>query len=357
MPSSAPLKNSRTLALRARAASGLGKVFVLVAASVTAPLAAHAKPLLLVSAEAGGDIVLIDPAKPEQLERVKVGLRPRGLKLSRDGKSLLVAVAGPAKGSAAKPGAAEPAPGLAIVDLPGRKVTKHIATAPGPFAVDLTPDGRTAYVSNSDTNEVFAVDVGAGTVKKKTPLGAGPQAIAVAPGGKTVYIANHGSDEVTAVDAKAVTVSGRIDAGSRPQTVLLAPGGDKIFVIDEGLPTVTVVDAKKNTFKEQFVITGLPKTPAPALQSAVLAPNGKLIYITTGAGRSVLIVDPAKKTLVGTIDAVGAFPRGIAISPDGKKLYTANGPSNDVSIIDVASKKVEAHVAVPGAPWAIVVAR
>jgi YVTN family beta-propeller protein len=335
--------------------SALRNVFVL--AAVAAPSLALAKPLLLVTAETGGDVVVVDAAKAEVLERVKVGARPRGLKLSRDGKSLLVAVAGPPKGPAPKPAAAEPAPGLAIVDVAARKVTKHVATAPGPFAVDITPDGRTAYVSNSDTNEVFAVDVSAGTVKKKTSLGAGPQALAVVPGGKTVYVANHGSDEVTAIDAKAVTVAGRIDAGSRPQTVLLAPGGDKIFVIDEGLPTVTVIDAKKNTFKEQFVITGLPKTPAPALQSAVLAPNGKLIYVTTGAGRSVLIVDPVKKALVGTIDAVGAFPRGIAISPDGKKLYTANGPSNDVSIIDIASKKVEGHVAVPGAPWGIVLAR
>ena len=91
------------------------------------------------------------------------------------------------------------------------------------------------------------------------------------------------------------------------------------------------------------------------LQSAVFSPDGKLLYVTTGPGRSVLIVDPAKKAAVGAIDGVGWFPRGIAISPDGKKLYTANGPSDDVSIIDLASKKVEATVAVPGGPWGIVV--
>jgi YVTN family beta-propeller protein len=70
----------------------------------------------------------------------------------------------------------------------------------------------------------------------------------------------------------------------------------------------------------------------------------------------VLFVDVAKKAVVATVDAVGAFPRGIAISADGKKLYTANGASNDVAIIDVASKKVESRVAVPGTPWGIVLA-
>ena len=91
-----------------------------------------------------------------------------------------------------------------------------------------------------------------------------------------------------------------------------------------------------------------------ALQSAVLSPDGKRLYVTTGLGRSVAILDPIKKVTVGMIDDVGAFPRGIAISRDGKKLYTANGPSNDVAIIDIASKKVESRVPVTGAPWAVV---
>ena len=194
----------------------------------------------------------------------------------------------------------------------------------------------------------------AGTVKKKLTVGAEPQVVAVRPDGKVVYVATHGSDEVSAIDAKTLTLLGRIDAGPHPQTVLFAPRGDTAVATDEGAPVVTVVDTKKHTFKEQFVLQGLPKTPPPAMQSAVFAPDGKRLYVTTGGGKSVLIVDPAKKAAVGTIDGVGAFPRGIAISADGKKLYTANGASNDVAIIDIASKKVEARVAVPGAPWGIV---
>ena len=86
----------------------------------------------------------------------------------------------------------------------------------------------------------------------------------------------------------------------------------------------------------------------------ILSPNGKQLYLTTGPGKSVQIVDVAKKAPAGTIEGVGGFPRGIAVSPDGKKLYTANAASNDVAIIDVASKKVQARVAVPGAPWSVV---
>jgi YVTN family beta-propeller protein len=331
------------------------------AMAITAANLGHAKPLLIVSAEAGGEVVIVDAAKAEVVDRIKVGARPRGLKLSRDGRRLLVAVAGPPK-AAPRPGAAPTAaptgtPGLAIIDVAGRKVTKQVATPPAPSGVDLLPDGRSAFLSNSETNEVLAIDLDAGTVTKKRAVGAEPIGIAVRRDGKVVYVATHGADEVSAIDPKTVALLGRIDAGPRPQTVLFAPGGDTAIAVDEGFPSVMLLDAKRNTFKQQVMLEGLPKTtPGPALQSAVFSPDGQRLYVTTGPGRSVAIVDLAKKAVVGTIEGVGAFPRGIAIRADGKKLYTANGASNDVAIIDVASKKVEARVAVPGAPWGIVVA-
>ena len=341
-------------------------VFLACAAvALAASGAAHAKPLLLlVTTDAGGEVVVVDPAKPQPVGSVKVGARPRSLKLSKDGKRLFVAVAGPPK-AAPGPGGAPPpapaadqAPGLAVVDVAARKVVKRIATPSSPFGVDLSPDGRIAYLSNSETNQVLAIDVGSGAIKKTTFVGNQPQGVAVRPDGKVVFVATHGSDELCAINTKKMELLGRIDAGSKPQMVLLAPGGAAMaFVPDEGLPNLTLVDTKQNTFKAQLPISGLAKTTPPAaLQSAAVSPDGKVVYLTTGAGKSVLIVDVEKKTVVGTIEGVGAFPRGIAVSPDGKKLFTANSSSNDVAIIDVASKKVEARVAVPGAPFAIVVA-
>jgi YVTN family beta-propeller protein len=187
-------------------------------------------------------------------------------------------------------------------------------------------------------------------------VGAEPQAIVTRPDGKVVYAVTHTANELSAIDPKKVTLLGRIDAGVKPQAILFAPhGGDLAFVLDEGVPTITLIDTKHNQPKGMIVVQPLTKTPAAIMQSAVFSPDGKVLYVTTGAGKSVLIVDPAKKAVVGAIDGVGAFPRGIAISADGKKLYTANGSSNDVAIIDIASKKVEARVAVPGAPWGVVV--
>ncbi len=270
----------------------------------------------------------------------------------------------PARQGSAPPGCAAPPPaagsaGLAVIDVGARKVAKQIATPPSPFAVDLSANGRTAFLSNSETNELFVIDVGAGTVKtKKGPAAETAEASPSAADGKAVYVAAHGADELSAIDPKTLNLPGaHRRRRAPPGHPVRAAREPPAFVIDEGLSD----RHDRRHEAEHLQGESLGAAPAlaqadamPALQSGVLSPDGKLLYVTTGPGRSVLIVDVVKKAAVGTIDGVGGFPRGIAISADGKKLYTANGASNDVAIIDIASKKVEAHVAVPGAPWGVV---
>ncbi len=328
-----------------------------LAATIAAPNDAHAAPLLIVSADAGGEVVFVDPVKAQVVDRIKVGARPRGLKLARNRKQLFVAVSGPPRSAApaAAPPAGTPSGGLAVIDIAARKVTKMIATPPSPLAVDVSPDGQTAYVVNNETDELLVVDVAAGVVNKKVPVGTEPVAVATRPDGKVLYIATRTANELAAIDLKTLSPLARVDAGMRPQAIAFSAKDSLAFAPNEGIASVTIVDLKQHVSKAYFMVQPLPKTTPPAaLQSAVLSPDGKRLYVTTGFGQSVAILDPIKKVTVGTIDGVGAFPRGIAISADGKKLYTANGPSNDVAIIDVASKKVEARVAVPGAPWSVV---
>src|SRR5262245_10390842 len=49
---------------------------------------------LYVSAEESGEIIVVDVDRAEVAARIPVGKRPRGIKLSRDGKLLYVALSG-----------------------------------------------------------------------------------------------------------------------------------------------------------------------------------------------------------------------------------------------------------------------
>src|SRR5438552_16578038 len=66
--------------------------------------------------------------------------------------------------------------------------------------------------------------------------------------------------------------------------------------------------------------------------------DGKELYVSTGRGNTVAIIDTAKNAVATTIP-VGNRAWGIALDPSGSKLYTANGASNDVSVVDLKSRK------------------
>ena len=85
----------------------------------------------------------------------------------------------------------------------------------------------------------------------------------------------------------------------------------------------------------------------------VPSPDGKFVFVTSGRGKTVVIIDTATNMPVGSVE-VGERPWGLAVSPDGTTVFTANGPSQDVSFVDVATRTVTAKVKAGDRPWGVV---
>jgi YVTN family beta-propeller protein len=82
--------------------------------------------------------------------------------------------------------------------------------------------------------------------------------------------------------------------------------------------------------------------------------DGKELYVSTGRGNAVAVIDTGKNAVATTIP-VGNRAWGIALDPSGSKLYTANGASNDVSVVDVKSRKELRRIKVGDGPWGIAI--
>ena len=105
---------------------------------------------------------------------------------------------------------------------------------------------------------------------------------------------------------------------------------------------VEVVDT--TTGKAIGAITGLHSTHGVAL-----APDGKLGYISDGAGNVVVVFDRATLATVTTI-AAGTNPDGIVFEPATNSVWAFNGRSHDATVIDAATQKVVATIPLPGKP-------
>jgi DNA-binding beta-propeller fold protein YncE len=103
-----------------------------------------------------------------------------------------------------------------------------------PFAVAVTPDGKTVYVVNSGTsgggNSVTPITVATNTPGTPIPVGFQPEAIAVSPDGTVAYVANEGTNTVTPITVATNTPGSPITVGPEPDNVVFTPDSKTAYV-------------------------------------------------------------------------------------------------------------------------------
>jgi YVTN family beta-propeller protein len=322
----------------------------------------HDGPLLYVSDEASGTVVVVDPATATVTSRIPVGKRPRGVKLSRDGKLLYVALSGSPRGG---PGVDESklppgdrsADGIGVVDLATKKLIKTLESGQDPETFDLSPDGKTLFISNEETAEMSALDLVSGSIRGRAKVGVEPEGVGVRPDGKVVFVTSEADGDVTAVDTQTLAVLAHMKTGPRPRGIVFTHDSSTAFVTNENGSNLTVLDALAlKTIGEVKIHLDSPMPLGARPMGCVLSPDGTKLYVTTGRGGSLAIVDVATRAQLRSIDGVGDRPWGVAVSRDGSLVYTANGSSHDLSIVNLHTGNVDRRVAVGGLPWGVVLA-
>ncbi|RZU40121.1 YncE family protein [Edaphobacter modestus] len=105
---------------------------------------------------------------------------------------------------------------------------------------------------------------------------------------------------------------------------------------------VEVIDT--TTGKVLGAVTGFKSTHGIALD-----PNGRVGYISDGAGNAIGIFDRKTLSVLKTVPA-GTNPDGIAFEPTTKTVWAFNGKSSNVTVLDTASNQVIATIPLPGKP-------
>src|SRR5581483_10585025 len=190
-----------------------------------------------------------------------------------------------------------------------------------PNGIALSPDERTAYVCLSCNNSLAAVDLASGKITANIPVGAAPYAVAVSPDGATAYVSDWGGR--------------RARAGDKTST----SAGTAIVVDDRGIAStgcLSIVDLATHREIAQ-VPTGLHPSDVQ------LSRDGRTVYVANANSDTVSAIDTAGRTVTGTLavrpDAnlpFGSSPNALALSEDGQTLYVANGGNNAVAVVNLA---------------------
>ena len=236
------------------------------------------------------------------------------------------------------------------------------STTTTPSARPAAPGPWTAYVTNFDSGTVTPVDLGTGTTGKPIPVGSGPDAIAITPDGKTAYVTDMGvgcgatlavcpPGTVRPLYLASGKVGKPIQVGSGPDAIAITPDGKMAYVANGGganggpqANSVTPIDlATGATGRPISTVSAATPTTVEAWPRAIaITPDGRTAYVANGLGTSVVPIDLATGT-AGAPITVGIDPDAIAITPDGNTAYVADYADDTVTPINLATN-------VPGPP-------
>lgn len=312
--------------------------------------AAHA----YVSNEDGESVTIIDTTHGDAVVTVPVGKRPRGLKLSRDGKLLFVAVSGLPKCPPSEPDAEcaklkhdLAADGIAVLDTRKRRLIKVLKAGSDPEQFDVSRDGRRLFISNEDKGTLSVLDVKSGALEATVPVGREPEGVRVSPDGRWVLVTSETDSTVSIINSRTLHVVRTVHVGLRPRDLAYTPDSKSAYVTGEADSTIYHIDVPQGHPKELLQLNRLDRP-----MGVILRHNR--LYVSTGRGGTIAIVDVSGTPKVVKEIRVGKRPWGIAMTRDGRLLYTANGPSNDVSVLDTATGTVIRKIPVGKGPWGVV---
>jgi YVTN family beta-propeller protein len=310
-------------------------------------------PRLLVTNETSGDLSVIDVGTRAVIATIPLGKRPRGIIVSPDHGRAYVALsgsppAGPGVDQSTLPPPDRSADGIGVVDLVQGRLLHVMTSGTDPEKLAVTLDGASIFVANEDAGLASVVDTEQGTVVATIEVGGEPEGVDLRPDGKVVYVTSEEDGAVFVIDVATRALVTSFEVGPRPRSTAFLPDSSRAFVTSENGGSVSVIDAMEHQVMATITLTGESVRP----MGAVVAPDGKTLYVTTGRGKMLVAIDTATNTPVWEVE-VGTRPWGVAVSADGSTVYTANGPSNDISIVDVATRSVTDRVVVGERPWGI----
>jgi len=190
------------------------------------------------------------------------------------------------------------------------------------------------------------------TIPEKT-IGVHGHEIAASADGRTAFVPIYGSagvgkpgidgHEMLVVDLASRAIVGDIDFGHgvRPHYPVLDPVSGLLYVTTELDKSVTVIDPRTRK------IVGAIPTGQEESHMLAISHDGKRGYTANVGPGTVSALDlEARKTIA--VIPVSATVQRISISMDDKLVFTSNQTKPQLAVIDTATNKVKTWVPLPG---------
>lgn len=295
---------------------------ILLILSLLAALPASAATLV-VGNKAEDSISLIDLASGRERRRLPTAAQPHEVAISPDGRQAAVVAYGGTT--------------IDIIDVAGAERLRRIELAPNrrPHGIVWLADGR-LVATTEGSSTLVVVDPAAGKVLAAIPTGqAGSHMVVVTPDARTAYVSNLGARSVSVIDLVAGAKRADLKAGDEPEGLALTPDGRELWVANRGGDEVLVFDTA--TLQRQAAI---PVGDMPI--RLAISPDGRTAVTSNHLAGSLSLIDVAARRVSRTVSVGDPGTQQVTILFDasGKRLFVAQTGPGRVAEIDLASGRV-----------------
>jgi YVTN family beta-propeller protein len=249
---------------------------------------------------------------------------------------------------------------LALVDPAAEKILLKLPTGLGPHEVAVSPDGRTAFVSNfgrysvypaGDTkhdkagNTITVIDLIERKVKSTFDLGThtGPHGMIVSHDGKLMWLTTETPQAVLEIDGG----TGKIlhvwnTTQERSHMIVALPNETKFYVTNTVSGSVSVIE--RATGEVKVISTG------PGTEGIAISPDGKEVWAASRLDDKISIISTATDSIVATFPSGGKGPKRMDFTPDGLQVWVTNPSSNQTTVFDAHARQLLASLTLSKGP-------
>ena len=301
-------------------------LFTLTIALVSDGLLNAQSARLLVLNKEDATLAIVDPASGKTLGTVPVGQGPHELVTSTDGKWAFASNYG-----------SGPAPGhtISMIDVAAKKELRRIDVAPLSRPHGLAFANGRLYFTAEANKKIARYDPAANKVDWEFETAQnGTHMVLPTKDARTIFTSNIGSDNVSAIEqgAGGTWTQTIIAVGKGPEGIDLSPNGREIWSAHSRDGGVSIIDVA--TKKVTHTIGAGTKRS----NRIKLTPDGKFALVSDLEGGDLVVLDAAARKEIKRL-ALGRMPEGILI-PDASRAFVAVNGDNHVAVIDLKTWQV-----------------
>lgn len=218
--------------------------------------------------------------------------------------------------------------------------------------IAFTPDLLTGYVTDRSNGTIYVFNTTANASKNNqvtnviVDSAAAPAGIQVTPNGKSAYVAVGRFGRVDVIDTKTNMVIGQVIPGNFPDIgnpfdVAITPDGSTVYISCGAGSLIFVGDTKTNQ-----IINTIDSGPFLGffdMRNIVITPDGATVYTGSfGSGLVYAIDTKTQKTIAAITPPVVGSILGLQVTPDGKNLYIAD--QGNVYVLDTATNTITGSI-------------